>query len=231
MEIVIVYKYQGIIQSENGSLKLAISPLANQANKALFILQRAISKLSYPKPTLLLHLFDSLVRPVLDYGCEIWSHLPTEDLELINRKVCMFALDVPKSTTNIDCYGELGRTPLILRWKMSMTKYWLRWTTDWNAPEILKEAFWKAKTQDLQWFTCIKDNLNISGFSEVWINPERIDQTAICRELQQRFTDQYIQRWTSELQSSTGKLRTYKIIKKTSNLNCIYIFPAISGSQ
>ena len=64
-----------------------------------------------------------------------------------------------------------------------MTKYWLRGTTDWNAPELLKEAFGEAKTQDLQWWTCIKDILNNSGFSEVWINLERIDQTAICKEL------------------------------------------------
>ena len=76
----------------------------------------------------------------------------------------------------------------------------------WPPPE--------SAPQDLKWWTCIKDTLNNSGFTEVWINPERIDQTAICKELQQRFTDQYIQRWTSELQSSTGKLRTYKIIKK-----------------
>ena len=185
IERVTMYKYLGIVLSESGSLKLTISTLANQANKALFILQKAISKLSYPKPSLLLHLFDSLVRPVLDYGCEIWGYLPTEDLELIHRKFCKFALGVPKSTTNIACYGELGRPPLILRWKTSMTKYWLRGTTDWSAPELLKEAFWEAKTQDLKWWTCIKDTLNNSGFTEVWINPERIDQTAICKELQQ----------------------------------------------
>ena len=86
IERVTMYKYLGIVLSESGSLKLTISTLANQANKALFILQKAISKLSYPKPSLLLHLFDSLVRPVLDYGCEIWGYLPTEDLELIHRK-------------------------------------------------------------------------------------------------------------------------------------------------
>ena len=71
-----------------------------------------------------------------------------------------------------------------------------------------------------------RNTLNNSGFTEVWINPERIDQTAICKELQQRFTDQYIQRWTSELQSSTGKLRTYKIIKKDFKLERYLYLPS-----
>jgi len=54
------YKYLGIILSENGSYKPAITTLANQASKALFMLMRGASKLSFPKPTLLCHLFDSI---------------------------------------------------------------------------------------------------------------------------------------------------------------------------
>ena len=65
------YKYLGIVLSENASNKTAISTLANQASKALFTLMRGASKLSFPKPTLLCHPFDSLVRPVADYSNEI----------------------------------------------------------------------------------------------------------------------------------------------------------------
>ena len=65
------YKYLGIVLSENASNKTAISTLANQTSKALLTLMCGASKLSFPKPTLLCHLFDSLVRPVADYGNEI----------------------------------------------------------------------------------------------------------------------------------------------------------------
>ena len=109
------YKYLGITLTENGSNKLAITTLANQTSKALFALMRGASKLSFPKPSLLCHLFDTLVKPVAEYGSEIWGHAQAEELEIIHRKFCKFALGLPRTTTNLACYGELGRYPLVIR--------------------------------------------------------------------------------------------------------------------
>ena len=106
------YKYLGIILTANGSFKSAILTLANQANKTLFALMRGASKLFFPKPSLLCHLFDSLVRPVTEYGSETWGYTQAEQLEIIHRKFCKFALGVPRSATNLASYGELGRCPL-----------------------------------------------------------------------------------------------------------------------
>ena len=41
----------------------------------------------------------------------------------------------------------------------------------------------------------------------MWEHPECVDPRDFLPEL----TDQYIQHWAEELQSSTGKLRTYKL--------------------
>ena len=97
------YEYLGIVLSENASNKTAISTLANQASKALLMLMCGASKLSFPKPTVLCHLFNSLVRPVADYGNEIWGHTQAEELELIHRRFCKFALGLPRTTTNLAC--------------------------------------------------------------------------------------------------------------------------------
>ena len=51
------YKYLGIVPSENGSYKPAITTLANQASKALFMLMCGASKLAFPKLTLLVIIF------------------------------------------------------------------------------------------------------------------------------------------------------------------------------
>ena len=123
LEYVSSYKYLGIVLSSNGSFKIAISTLANQASKALFSLFRAASKLSFPDPSLLCHLFDALVRPVLEYGNEIWGCYPAEELEVVHKRFCKFALGVPRSATNLACYGELGRTPLMIKRKVSLIKY------------------------------------------------------------------------------------------------------------
>ena len=106
------YKYLGIILSANGALKPAVTTLANQTSKALFTLMRGAAKLSFPKSSLLCYLFDSLVRPVADYGCEVWGHTRAEELEIIHRRFCKFSLGVPRTTSNLVCYSELGRYPL-----------------------------------------------------------------------------------------------------------------------
>ena len=47
--------------------------LASQGNKALFFLKGALQNLNQPNPKIMCQLFDSLVSPVLEYGCEVWG--------------------------------------------------------------------------------------------------------------------------------------------------------------
>ena len=46
------------------------------------------------------------------------------------------------------------------------------------------------------------------------VEPRIVDPQQICTELAERLTDQYKQNWQSELRETTGKLRTYKLIKE-----------------
>ena len=186
------YKYLGIVLSENASNKTAISTLANQASKVLL---RGASKLSFPKPTLLCHFFDSLVRPVADYGNEIWGHTQAEELELIHRRFCKFALGLPRTTTNLACYGELGRYPLQIRWNVQIIKYWLRIHTDWTVSPLVKDACSLATSNSLPWANFIKQILDSAGLSYVWLNPANVDPQQICNEPTERLTDQYVQNW------------------------------------
>ncbi len=101
LEHVREYKYLGVILASNRSFKPAISALANQSNKALFSLMKVSSALSFPPPTVMCYLFDSLIKPIMEYGAEIWGYLPADDLELIHRKMCKFILGVPSSATNL----------------------------------------------------------------------------------------------------------------------------------
>ena len=44
------------------------------------------------------------------------------ELEIIHRRFCKFALSVPRTTSNLACYGELGRYPLDITWKVTLIK-------------------------------------------------------------------------------------------------------------
>ena len=73
-------------------------------------------------PFLIHHCFVCLSETFLEYGNEIWGCYPAEEL---HKRFCKFALGVPRIATNLACYGELGRTPLSIKRKVSLIKYWL----------------------------------------------------------------------------------------------------------
>ena len=92
MEFGTTYKYLGIVLASNGSFKPAITTLANKVTKALFSLFRVTAKLSFPDPSLTCFLFDILVKPILEYGNEVWGCFPADELESVHRKFCKFVL-------------------------------------------------------------------------------------------------------------------------------------------
>ena len=57
---------------------------------------------------MLSHLFDLLVRPVLEYGCEIWGYVKAEELETVHHNFMKFALGLPSTAANLAFYGEIG---------------------------------------------------------------------------------------------------------------------------
>ena len=207
------YKYLGLLLPSNGSLKQAIDTLAAQANKATFSLMKTAMHLQHPKPSTLLHLFDALVRPITEYGCEAWSCYRSEVMELTHRRFCKFVLGLPTSACNAAVYGDLGRYPLEIRRKMATIKYWLRIATHWDVSPLLHEAFQlNILGQPSKWAQYVKKTVDEAGFSGVWINPLSMPQDAFLSNLEQRLLDQYQQQWQSELSHSL-KLRTYRTFK------------------
>ena len=90
----------------------------------------------------------------------------------------------------------------------------MRVTAGEDAPALVKDAYIMAKNSSSQWTNHIKQILDDTGFSHVWANPSGVDPSTFTAELEQRLTDHFRQNWKSELQATTGKLRTYKLIKQ-----------------
>ena len=66
------YSYLGIIFNYNGSFVKEIAKLMDQARKALYCLYRKLRSISIPIE-LQLKLFDTLILPILTYGCTVWG--------------------------------------------------------------------------------------------------------------------------------------------------------------
>ena len=89
-------------------------------------------------------LFDTLVTPILSFGCELWSVVGTktelEDLEKVHLSFLKMLLGVPVRTKTLHVLAEFGRFPLAINWMPQAAKY-LHRLQSMDAGRALKQAF------------------------------------------------------------------------------------------
>ena len=98
IEIVDKYKYLGVVLFYNGNLKHAAEHMYQKSLKAIFSLNSKILDYDSMSNTLKLKLFDTLIRPTLTYGAEVWisdynireKTLDTFPFEKIQNRFCKY---------------------------------------------------------------------------------------------------------------------------------------------
>jgi hypothetical protein len=150
LECVNSFNYLGIIFHSNGKFESAIARLNDKAQKALFAMYRTLwDNNECYSVRLSCKLFDSLVRPVMLYGADIWGgfmfnllsgaggnknaissekllsklfndKLPIEKLHI---KYCKQALGVHRKASNNACRAEIGRFPISIYVATIVFKY------------------------------------------------------------------------------------------------------------
>lgn len=148
IEIVEKYKYLGILLSYNGNLKHAADHMYQKSLKAIFSLKSKILDYDSMSNTLKFKLFDTLIRPILTYGAEIWvcdynikeKTLDTLPFEKIHNRFCKYLLGVHKKASNLASRLEFGREPILNYISSQTFKYYSRLC---QLPEgrLLKEVF------------------------------------------------------------------------------------------
>jgi len=74
-------------------------------------------KAAHLDPALQCQLFDALIKPVLSYGCEVWSnHMAREHLEVVHWAFLKSSLRVSTMTSSYVVLAEFGRLPLKTFW-------------------------------------------------------------------------------------------------------------------
>ena len=76
---------------------------------------------------LLIKLFDQQIRPIIEYGSEIWC--PNKEMYNIEKLQIVFLKNIfslNKHTPTLAVLGDTGKTPLWFRQKISVIKYWAR---------------------------------------------------------------------------------------------------------
>ncbi len=126
LEVVHTYKYLGLFLSDNCNFERASEALYNKAVKAYFMVKRSLFAKNIVDVRTHLKVFDTLIQPILLYGCEVWglvmmgkAHTKLLSLkkvvtncEKLELKVMKQILGVHQKAANLAIYGELGRVPL-----------------------------------------------------------------------------------------------------------------------
>jgi hypothetical protein len=136
---------------------VAIAKLTAVGKKALFALCRKCNDLSITDPKVMCQLFDSLVCPVLNYACKVWTGYTgvkgLQQAEQVNRMFLRRILGVNKTTITFVVLGEFGRYPLEYFWWQQTLKYY-----DRLRKSIVDCLLYCADQTQIQMLSMLNDN-------------------------------------------------------------------------
>lgn len=120
----------------------------------------------------MLALFETCVKSILCYGCEVWGSHKANDIDKVFMKFYKRLLGVKSNCNNAMVYIELGCLPLRSVRIIRIVKYWFKLLGTTNC--ILKSCHvnltidcTKAKRSCSNWAAFIRSELYSIGLSEL----------------------------------------------------------------
>ena len=215
LEIVKRFVYLGIVFTPGGSFSDTQQTLAGQALKAVFMLNKHLY--FYPNISVKHHLslFDKLIAPILNYGCEVWGFSKDDSIEKVHTQFCKRLLNV-KITTQTDLvYSELGRYSLQCHRYFRIVKFWFKIIYS-DESKFIKHTY-KQLLADCEhnrnvknWAAHVRTLLSNLGFHEVWLNQGVGNIKLFLNILQERLKDTFVQNLEARITESP-KARFYRL--------------------
>ena len=199
--------------------------------KACFKLKQDLFSETNMPIKIYLKMFDSVIKPILLYCCEIWSNEGITSLNLTNlnmpmdsfhNKFCKYLLKVNCKASNMACLLELGRYPLRVSSTIQMIKYWLK-VAQRPQDTLINEALKLGKILDSKgiknWVSGVKLTLNTLNMSNTWNSDTLNNNTTInsvktnINKLFQNQCKEYLYD-DNKGKNHKNKLRTYRQFKE-----------------
>jgi hypothetical protein len=234
------YLYLGIIFNASGNFTQAVSNLRDKAIKAYFNL---VKKTYSCTVNLSLKLFEFLVKPIMNYGCEIWMPYYWKDLndtnmynicdkvltEKLHVKFLKSVLGVHRHASNAAVRGEVGSFPVLISQSKQSIKYLVR-LSKMSFDSLAHKSYLECKQMVYNnkpcWLTGIKELFRQNGKQNAWHNiyngTGNVSCYSLLADIQCSLETNYAQQWfrvISNIHGVTGvdrgnKLRTYCLFKK-----------------
>jgi hypothetical protein len=140
IEIVQSFCYLGFELNSQGTFNKCIERLSNKAHQAYMSIREQFNFHDGATVQVLIKLFDSMIKPVALYGCELWgiygwkrnhiksieNYILSKDntFEKLHTKFCKQALGLDRQTPDILAKAELGRYPIMGDIIKQSFRYW-----------------------------------------------------------------------------------------------------------
>ena len=200
IDVVYQFKYLGLVMNYNGRFVEAVKNLCNRASRAMFCVLQKVSKFCLSVDTAL-HLFSTMVKPILLYGCEVWGaegKCVLAQIEKVQLKFCKMILNLKQSTSTKMILAETGLYPLEMDVKIRMVSYWSR-QVQCNDVK-LSNAFMKiGHVFDCDWLKYVKCVIDQCGLSYLWHGVHRVNIEWLKYKIHLCLHDQFVQEWKSNI--------------------------------
>ncbi len=212
------FRYLGLELHSTRGMVVAIDKLTDAGKKALFALRRKCNDLSITDPEVMCQLFDSLVRPVLSYACEVWTSCTgakgLQQVKQVHRMFLRGILGVNKTTSIFVVLGEFERYPLEYFWWQQTLKYYDRlWE---STPDRVLYCAYQTQLQMLNvfndnqqcWLRNVQLWLDKQRVGVLYINVKCTIASAQASYLESTYGEQ--------ARTISSRLRTYQLM----NMSC-----------
>ena len=114
IETVSAYKYMGLTITPKLIWAPAKEVLVTKARKSIISLYKLQYNVGYFDYSEMFKLFDTMIKPVLLYGSELWDFEISEAIENAQDQFCKRFLKLPQHTAHILARGNCGRYPIYI---------------------------------------------------------------------------------------------------------------------
>ena len=199
IEIVIEFKYIGVLFKQNGRFVKYIKHLSEIACKAMHLLRKRIVNLHLPIECQL-KLLDQTIVPILLYGSEVSGFENMHLIEKLHLDFLKGILKMKKSTPHIMVYGEFGRFPLNIAAQIRMINYWSKTLTG-NDAKISRKLYIVLLSLHInniyssRWILCVENILQTVGLNYIWLDNYVQNVEWLCKEVKYRLQCHFVQKW------------------------------------
>ena len=211
------FKYLGLIFNKNGKYINAIKHNIDKARKASFAILKRSKELNLTVSCqLLVHILESIIKPILLYGCEIFCY---ENLTIIDNfyaQLLRRILLVNKSTPHYSIFGEFGCTPPSVDVKKRALVFWIKTSHSNSLANTCQDILLECNNKNeycSPYIKYIKDSFSNLGLGDLFNK-----STTLCAgrnpvsTIKRRIRDIFIQTWLQKINNSP-KFIFYRLIK------------------